>query len=75
MTTDSSVVLDGNWIEKALTEGFSYGELVTDIMDATTLDCMNQIGSITYAEAIDRYRKRMLANAQIIQEIFGVTIK
>lgn len=74
MTTQDKV-LEGDWIERALTEGFSYGELVTDIMDAATLDCVNEIGNITYAEAIDRYRKRMLANAQIIQDIFGVTIK
>lgn len=75
MTTDNNVVLQGDWIERALTEGFSYGEIITDIMDAATLDCVNELGVITYAEAIDRYRNRMMANAQIIQELFGVTIK
>lgn len=71
----SDNVLEGDWIERGLTEGFSHSEVITDIMDAATLDCVDLLGQITYAEAIERYRKRMLANAQIIQDIFGVTIK
>lgn len=46
--------------------------LITDVTDAVYLNCVHEIGKITYREALDRYNKRMNAMRVLVDGVLGV---
>jgi hypothetical protein len=46
---------------------------ITDITDAVYLNCIHEIGKITYREALDRYNSRMTAIKKLVEGVLGVS--
>lgn len=47
--------------------------LVTDVTDAVYLNCIHELGKVTYREALDRYNSRMNAMRVLIDGVLGKT--
>lgn len=49
--------------------------LVTDTEAAITLGVIDQIGKVTYREALEQFRKRFPTWQDLIDEIFNIELK
>jgi len=47
--------------------------LVTDVTDAVYLNCIHELGKVTYREALDRYNARMKAMREFVDGVLGKT--
>lgn len=46
---------------------------ITDITDAVYLNCVHEIGKVTYREALRRYNARMTAMKKLVEGVLGVS--
>jgi len=45
--------------------------LITDVTDAVYLNCIHELGKVTYREAVDRYNARMNAMKKFVNDVLG----
>lgn len=46
---------------------------ITDVTDAVYLNCVHEIGKVTYREALRRYNARMTAMKKLVEGVLGVS--
>lgn len=46
---------------------------ITDVTDAVYLNCIHELGKITYREALRRYNARMTAMKKLVEGVIGVS--
>lgn len=46
---------------------------ITDVTDAVYLNCVHEIGKVTYREALRRYNARMTAMKKFVEGVLGVS--
>ena len=46
---------------------------ITDVTDAVYLNCVHEIGKVTYREALRRYNARMTAIKKLVEGVLGVS--
>lgn len=46
---------------------------ITDVTDAVYLNCVHELGKVTYREALRRYNARMTAMKTFMDGVLGVT--